>query len=197
MYYIEDIIPIVGIIIGLAGLITTAVILPAIRRAVERESFSASNAGYVRGVLEISDRLLEKYGEPHYDTLLQAKTDSRGNAGFVLIDEDAFTYSPSTTHIEYVRNGKPRKVKVTKVHFYNETGSFFFLTIRANSKLREFLQDTESITTPPTGRQDSVHVHICGKDFWVVKKKKENGGSPDDILFASIVKNIKKSDITS
>ena len=53
------------------------------------------------------------------------------------------------------------------------------------------------MTTPPTGKQDSVHVHICGKDFWVVKKKKENGDSPDDILFASIVKNIKKSKITS
>lgn len=201
MLYIEDIIPIVGIIIGLAGLITIAVILPAIRRAVERERFSASNTGYVRGVLEISDRLLGKWGEPHYETILQAKTDSKGNAGIILLDENAFTfsYSPKTTHIEYVRNSRPRKVKFTKIHYYNEKGNFFFLTIRANRKLRQFLRDTDFQTTPPTGRQDSVHVHICGKDFWIVKKKeeKENGGSPDDILFESIVKNIKKNEIAS
>lgn len=199
MYYIEDILPIVGIIIGLAGLITIAVILPAIRRAVDRESFSASIAGYVRGVLQVSDNLLKKLGEPHYQTILQAKTDEKGNAGIVLLDDDAFTYSPETTHIEYTRDGRPHKVKYTNVHYYFEKGNFLFLTIKANRKLREFLKDTESQTTPPTEGQDSVHVHICGKDFWIVKRNEEekHDSSPDDILFASIINNIKNNKISS
>lgn len=198
MYFTDEIIHMLGTLLIFAAILTMTISVPVIRKAKKEATFSASIVSYVRGVLELSGRLCKRFGENKpQETILKSYSDKDGNAGILFIDKDAYKFNPESTHIEYIKDRKPRKVRTKNISFFKDEGNILFLSLSSGRKLNAFLRDTECHDNPPEQNQDALHIHVCGKDFWLVQgngeRKEPKDGDAEDNLIKEILKDIENN----
>lgn len=194
----ETFILMLGTLLIFAAILTMTISVPIIRKAKKEATFSASIICYVRGVLELSGRLCKRFGENKpLKTILRTYADEDGNAGILFIDKDAYKFNPESTHIEYIKDRKPRKVRVKNISFFKNKGNILFLSLSSGRKLNAFLRDTECLDKPPKQDQDALHIHVCDKDFWLVQgngeRKETKDGEAEDNLIKEILKDIENN----